>query len=1276
MKRNVIVLILSWFYVLCAGASTGKYRLSHWDDPATTVVIGWNQIDGDNPMVYYGSVDHGGNWESYPLAAEPTRSVDFAGMNNHFVRLSGLQPNTAYYFVIKDSNSASDRYWFKTAPDDPNTKLSIIAGGDSRNNRGPRINGNILVSKLKPHVVFFGGDMTQSCTDEQWNRWMDDWQMSISPDGRMFPIVPARGNHESNDNYIYHLFDTPRNNESVYYALAFGGGLVRAYTLNTEIAINGDQSTWLTEDFAANTMVRWKIAQYHKPMRPHASGKSEGNEQYVNWASAFYDNNVKLVVESDAHMVKTTWPIKPSTENDSEEGFVRDDESGTVYVGEGCWGAPLRSNDDNKSWTRNSGKFNQFKWIFVDQSKIEVRTVKLENAPFVEENPNDSPFDIPKDLMLWSPSNGKVATIYHEDVTPPTISLNAPVAGTITAVGEVVTLEATSADSDGSISKVSFYANDELIGEVDSSPYDLQYMLAETRSFSFYAVATDNEGNTATSAEVVVSAGNSNFLDACESLEGWQSDQELQLSNSHMQGSSSIEFNGVENVEFSKVFATPYNSQANPAYARLEFRYYVSAASLMGDNNQVELGSGGSADNDEYNWTLGGLSDGWNFISLKISEAKSSGSPNLEAINWFRIYNFKEGAVTTRIDGIQIVDPSSGYVVSEFSDLDDGSLFHFSIMSDNDGNSPYNASTGKREVSMQRLNAWVQSAEFVIGAGDHVSSPIADDSFLDFVKNDPYWRVKFYPNIAGGENQAFGEGENDWGSGWELLNHVDNFWDRPNVEVQPNKVDYYAAFQKSGFTVHLIQLHFSDGQDAEESLKEESRQFMEHKLEELAATKTNKDIIVVVAHSVSGDFVKDANFTDHRKDLLLSTADICVSASSHAFQRYTSYNEAYPNGAVHYNSGTATNSGATHGYMEFHVLDNPPRVFIQYINIEDYSTRNLQTDYVDGVGDPTLALVKELGGPSYNVDWRKVNLTTDLCPNDPDKLIPGSCGCGVPEGTCTPLSLTVKNGSGDGDYVHDAAVEIIADPAQEGAIFDFWGTAAGFPTFEEINSSTTRLVLGTEGALVVANYRLRINDASFVEQSVPDTIYSGYPIEVVVRMQNNGELTWKPGEYKLAVVHEGEEVWGINEVELSEAVELGEEVSFIFDIEGPEEPGEYVMQWQMKDGEGKSFGTMTEAVNLRVEELVLGTLADKGKGLSVYPNPAVRGTVTVDFGYALSEKLEVRIISLAGSIQKETTINPAGSSFVEVGLDEIRPGMYLLEVKHDNIIHSHSLIIQ
>ncbi len=146
-------------YILCSwnlSAATDKYRLSLRDDPSTTITIGWNQISGDRPIIYYGQNDHGADWKLYKDSVQVSRSVVFKGMRNQFVRLRNLKPNTAYFFVIKDEEDISRRLWFKTAPNDRSHRLSLIAGGDSRNYRGPRQNANKLVAKLRPNAVLFG----------------------------------------------------------------------------------------------------------------------------------------------------------------------------------------------------------------------------------------------------------------------------------------------------------------------------------------------------------------------------------------------------------------------------------------------------------------------------------------------------------------------------------------------------------------------------------------------------------------------------------------------------------------------------------------------------------------------------------------------------------------------------------------------------------------------------------------------------------------------------------------------------------------------------------------------------------------------------------------------------------------------------------------------------------------------------------------------------------------------------------------------------------------
>ncbi len=409
------LLIVFWGLPTHSSARTDKYRIMWREDPATSMVIAWNQVSGHSARLYYDSEDHGQNYEAYATVALPGRVVQAKGMNNHFVRLNGLKPNTTYYFLIVDSEGMSRRFFFKTAPDRPE-RISIIAGGDSRNNREARRDANLLVAKLRPLCVMFGGDMTASDIASEWQNWFDDWQLTIANDGRMTPILVARGNHEASNKSLVDLFDIP--SEEAYYALSIGGNLLRIYTLNSLIAVGGKQKQWLENDLRLHQDVMWKIAQYHFSTRPHTSRKKERNEQFLHWSSLFYQYGVKLVVESDAHDVKTTWPIKPALGPDSYQGFVRDDLNGTVYVGEGCWGAPLRPADDPKPWTRAAGSFNQFKWLWISPDEIEVRTVRIDGASRVASVPTDNPFHIPRGLTIWNPPTGDVVVINRQAPDP------------------------------------------------------------------------------------------------------------------------------------------------------------------------------------------------------------------------------------------------------------------------------------------------------------------------------------------------------------------------------------------------------------------------------------------------------------------------------------------------------------------------------------------------------------------------------------------------------------------------------------------------------------------------------------------------------------------------------------------------------------------------------------------------------------------------------------------------------------------------------------------
>ena len=104
-----------------------------------------------------------------PLQQEVTRKTLFLDHRSRFAGLTGLKPNTEYAFVIRDDNSESRQFTFKTASKG-NDKFSLLLCGDSRNNWQPdkmQIGGN----GWNYAVCFERHDIY---TNRKAGNWLDD----------------------------------------------------------------------------------------------------------------------------------------------------------------------------------------------------------------------------------------------------------------------------------------------------------------------------------------------------------------------------------------------------------------------------------------------------------------------------------------------------------------------------------------------------------------------------------------------------------------------------------------------------------------------------------------------------------------------------------------------------------------------------------------------------------------------------------------------------------------------------------------------------------------------------------------------------------------------------------------------------------------------------------------------------------------------------------------------------------------------------------------------
>lgn len=355
-------------------------RISWTSDPATAAIVSWSTLKPtDNHALRFRLKDTEGDY-SVITPIQGRFQSEKTELHYHHANLSGLEPGTAYEFQITQSEDASKSFYFSTAPD-VDRPLSLLHGGDSRSDQTTRQKMNLLISKLVKEsyddevlsndifALAHGGDYVADGSNlNQWSKWLDDHELTIGQDGRMLPVIPARGNHDKSElfNQVFG-FKEKHNN---YYALNLNS-TVRWITLNTEISTAGDQAKWLKQELkTSRPKNRWLLAQYHRPAYPAV--KTPGSA-LQSWVPAFEKYDVDLVCEADGHNIKRTLPIRGNVE----------DATGVVYIGEGGLGVGQRTPKVDRWYLQPPGMADSASHVFVltfESRELNAKCVRLDQT--------------------------------------------------------------------------------------------------------------------------------------------------------------------------------------------------------------------------------------------------------------------------------------------------------------------------------------------------------------------------------------------------------------------------------------------------------------------------------------------------------------------------------------------------------------------------------------------------------------------------------------------------------------------------------------------------------------------------------------------------------------------------------------------------------------------------------------------------------------------------------------------------------------------------------
>jgi 3',5'-cyclic AMP phosphodiesterase CpdA len=372
-------------------------HITFGDNASREMFVSWSTMTPiSKPTVRYGTLDGAYGQEA---VAETRTYIDAAsGVEAyvHHARLSGLFPDTAYFYAALGEGVPPDAGSFRTAPtgrapftftsfgDQSVPTLSWVPGDGSYTSAPSGLASPAAadivrgIELVQPLFHLLNGDLCYANLAVDRVRTWNSFFANNTRSARYRPWMPAAGNHENekgNGPIGYEAYRTrfalPGNGSSDWNGLwyAFTVGSVRVIVLqNDDVAIQdggdsyvsgysgGEQKTWLEKQLAAARASRdidWIVVCMHQVMvsSSDANGADLGVRQ--NWGPLFDRYEVDLVLCGHEHDYErslavrgtvpgsetlTPNPVSPATDDiDTSKGTVH------MVLGGGGTSSPANS---------------------------------------------------------------------------------------------------------------------------------------------------------------------------------------------------------------------------------------------------------------------------------------------------------------------------------------------------------------------------------------------------------------------------------------------------------------------------------------------------------------------------------------------------------------------------------------------------------------------------------------------------------------------------------------------------------------------------------------------------------------------------------------------------------------------------------------------------------------------------------------------------------------------------------------------------------------------
>ncbi|HTU63976.1 MAG TPA: DNRLRE domain-containing protein [Polyangiales bacterium] len=514
---RLCLLACSLFLFVATAAAQTLTRGPYLQNGSTSAIsIRWRTSAATDSVVRYGT-----------SAGSLTQSLsDGALVSDHELRLTGLAPNTTYYYSVGSGSStlaSGPNTFFVTAPSGAKpTRIWVLGDPGTGNSSQAAVRDayyNFTGARHTDLWLMLGDNAYADGTDAQYQSTLFNIYGTML---RKSVLWPTLGNHDghsassaSQTGPYYQVFTMPRSGESggvasgteAYYSFNYGNiHFVCLNSYDVSRATSGAMLTWLVNDLNSNNK-DWLFAFFHHPPYSKGSHNSDSESELIemrqNALPILESHGADLVLAGHSHAYERSKLLDGhyGSSGSLSSAMVLDSTSGR----EDSTGAYLKSalgpvpNDGTvyavagASGQISGGSLNH-PAMYISLNVLGSMVLDVDgdrlDAQYLDNNGTRRDY-----FTILKGGSGNA---------PPSVSITSPASGASFSAPATVNIAASAADSDGSVSRVDFYANGTLLGGDSTSPYNFAWS-APVGSHSLTAIASDNLGAARTSAAVAIS---------------------------------------------------------------------------------------------------------------------------------------------------------------------------------------------------------------------------------------------------------------------------------------------------------------------------------------------------------------------------------------------------------------------------------------------------------------------------------------------------------------------------------------------------------------------------------------------------------------------------------------------------------------------------------------------------------------------------------------------------------------------------------------------------